>query len=83
MYNTGESNVRPKAFPELDSSVDWHDTASPAVKFRFPLRKGRLYSFWVSSGRIRTSYGDVAAGGPGFGSSIYLGGAAAEINRSG
>ena len=36
------------------------------VRFRFSLRGGRLYSFWVSPSPSGTSRGYVAAGGPGF-----------------
>ena len=36
------------------------------VRFRFTLRKGRLYAFWVSEDGSGASRGYVAAGGPGF-----------------
>jgi len=36
------------------------------VKFRFLLRSGELYSFWVTADRNGASHGYVAAGGPGF-----------------
>ena len=36
------------------------------VKFRFHLRNGRLYAFWVSPSPSGASHGYVAAGGPGF-----------------
>ncbi len=36
------------------------------VRFRFHLKSGKLYSFWVSPDRSGASYGYVAAGGPGF-----------------
>jgi len=36
------------------------------VRFRFHLRNGALYSFWVSPERSGASHGYVAAGGPGF-----------------
>jgi hypothetical protein len=52
--------------------------AGKPVKFRFHLRDGSLYSFWVSSDPSGASHGYVAAGGPGFtgaldtvGSAIY------------
>ena len=41
-------------------------TAGQPVRFRFHLRNGALYSFWVSSGESGASRGYVAAGGPGF-----------------
>jgi hypothetical protein len=37
-----------------------------AVRFRFYLRNGSLYSFWVSPDESGASHGYVAAGGPGF-----------------
>lgn len=36
------------------------------VRFRFHLRQGRLYAFWVSQDASGASQGYVAAGGPGF-----------------
>lgn len=36
------------------------------VKFRFHLKNGKLYSFWVSPHQSGASNGYVAAGGPGF-----------------
>jgi len=36
------------------------------VRFRFHLRLGALYSFWVSPDASGASHGYVAAGGPGF-----------------
>lgn len=40
--------------------------AGRPVRLRFHLKKGQLYSFWVSSDRSGASHGYVAAGGPGF-----------------
>ena len=40
--------------------------AGKAVKFRFFLRNGRLYSFWVTPDISGASYGYGGAGGPGF-----------------
>jgi hypothetical protein len=36
-----------------------------AVRFRFYLRNGELYAFWVSPKKSGASHGYVAAGGPG------------------
>jgi hypothetical protein len=36
------------------------------IKFRFYLKNGKLYSFWVSPDKSGASHGYVAAGGPGF-----------------
>lgn len=52
-------------------AVRWKHGASLAslagkpVRFRFHLREGSLYSFWVSPDETGASYGYVAAGGPG------------------
>ncbi|MDO8587013.1 MAG: glycosyl hydrolase family 32 [Armatimonadota bacterium] len=40
--------------------------AGKPVRFRFYLRNGELYSFWVSPDQSGASRGYVAAGGPGF-----------------
>jgi hypothetical protein len=40
--------------------------AGQPVRFRFYLRRGSLYAFWVSPDRSGASRGYVAAGGPGF-----------------
>jgi hypothetical protein len=37
-----------------------------AVKFRFHLKSGKLYAFWVSPDTSGASHGYVGAGGPGF-----------------
>jgi hypothetical protein len=45
---------------------DMSSLAGKTVKFRFYLRSGQLYSFWVSPTPNGESHGYVAAGGPGF-----------------
>ena len=45
---------------------DLSDLAGRPVRFRFHLRGGRLYAFWVSADGTGASRGYVAAGGPGF-----------------
>jgi hypothetical protein len=45
---------------------DLADLAGKPVRFRFHLRSGSLYSFWVSPDTSGTSHGYVGAGGPGF-----------------
>jgi hypothetical protein len=53
-------------------SAKWNDEASLArvagtpVRFRFTLKRARLFSFWVSRSAQGQSGGYVAAGGPGF-----------------
>ena len=52
--------------------VTWKAAGDPGsragkpVRFRFHLRKGKLYAFWVSPDKSGASHGYVAAGGPGF-----------------
>ena len=45
---------------------DLSTVAGTPVRFRFHLRNGRLYAFWVSPEKNGASRGYVAAGGPGF-----------------
>lgn len=52
--------------------ITWKETesleslAGKPVRFRFSLKNGKLYSFWVSPNESGASEGSVAAGGPGF-----------------
>ena len=64
---------------KLDSTIEkieWensHNFASlkgEKVRFKFYLKKGELYSFWVSPTEIGASNGYNAAGGPGFSGGI-------------
>ena len=53
--------------------------AGKTVRFRFTLRDGRLYAFWVSPEKSGASHGYVAAGGPGLtGLTDTVGGKAAR-----
>jgi hypothetical protein len=60
-------------------SVQWRGVkdlstlANQPVRFRFHLKNGRLYAFWVSPDASGPSRGYVAAGGPGFSSNRDLG----------
>jgi hypothetical protein len=47
---------------------DLSSLANQPVRFRFHLKNGRLYAFWVSPESSGASQGYVAAGGPGFSS---------------
>jgi hypothetical protein len=49
-----------------DGVEDLAALAGTSVRFRFHLRQGKLYAFWVSPDRSGASFGYVAAGGPGF-----------------
>jgi hypothetical protein len=46
--------------------ADLSSLAGKPVRFRFHLREGSLYSFWVSRDESGASQGYVGAGGPGF-----------------
>jgi hypothetical protein len=48
------------------SAADLAPLAGKPVRFRFFLRSGQLYAFWVSASASGASNGFVAAGGPGF-----------------
>ena len=60
---------------------DLSSLAGRPVRFRFFLRKGSLYAFWVSPDRQGASYGYVAAGGPGLPGPIDTVGSRAESLR--
>ncbi len=67
-------------------AIDMYGLAGRRVKFRFHLRNGQLYAFWVGPRPDGASNGYVAAGGPGFvgptdtvGSPAYK--AAAKLHR--
>jgi len=47
-------------------AADLAGVAGKPVKFRFHVKAGRLYAFWVSAEKSGASHGYVAAGGPGF-----------------
>jgi len=53
--------------------ADLSSLAHQPVRFRFHLKNGRLYAFWVSPESAGASRGYVAAGGPGFSSNRDLG----------
>ncbi len=59
----GDSTLAEVSWEGVD---DLSAVSGEAVKFRFHLRRGRLYAFWVSPDASGASYGYVAAGGPGF-----------------
>ena len=51
---------------EWKSAKDLSSLVDKPVRFRFYLRLGELYSFWVSPDESGASHGYVGAGGPGF-----------------
>jgi hypothetical protein len=67
-----KENCVPVAADKTSQPIRWKaggdlsSLTNQAVRFRFHLKNGRLYSFWVSPERAGASGGYVAAGGPGF-----------------
>ena len=56
--------------------------AGTPVRFRFSLKNGSLYAFWVSPDRAGASNGYVAAGGPGFsGPADTMGGKQSALDK--
>ena len=51
---------------EWEDGEDLADLAGKPVRFRFQLRNGSLYAFWVSPDTSGASHGYISAGGPGF-----------------
>jgi hypothetical protein len=49
-----------------NGAADLSALSGKPVKFRFYLRNGSLYSFWVSPDASGASHGYIAGGGPGF-----------------
>lgn len=76
-------NCTPIAVDNTRMRVQWKDAddlagyAGRPVRFRFSLRNGALFSFWVSPSESGASYGYVGVGGPGFTSPIDTVGTAA------
>lgn len=66
------ANCEPISVDSTIQRVEWRGVedlerlSGRVVRFRFQLKNGRLYSFWVSPDQSGASYGYVAAGGPGF-----------------
>jgi hypothetical protein len=81
------AKCRPVRSDNTLQTVTWQGGESLArlsgqpVRFRFCLRDGDLYSFWVSPDKSGASHGYVAAGGPGYTRSIDTVGTAAFRNR--
>jgi hypothetical protein len=55
-----------------EGAQDLSSLAGRPVRFRFSIRRGELYAFWVSPASSGASRGYVAAGGPGFTSPVDL-----------
>ncbi len=75
----GRENCQPVRTDKTMQAVQWSggkdlsDLAGKPVRFRFHLKKARLFAFWVSPDVSGASYGYVAAGGPGFSGPIDTG----------
>jgi hypothetical protein len=65
-------NCEPVSSDKTLVQVNWREgkdlarLAGTPVRFRFHLRNGSLYAFWVSPDASGASHGYVGAGGPGF-----------------
>ena len=60
---TADSTIQPVSWR---GARDLSAVSGESVRFRFYLRRGHLYSFWVSTQESGASGGYVGAGGPGF-----------------
>jgi hypothetical protein len=66
------ANCEPVRADKTLQAVRWRGAkdlsklAGKPLRFRFHLKNGRLYAFWVSPDKSGASHGCVAAGGPGF-----------------
>ena len=67
-----QDNCVPLTVDKTSHRVEWKNgaglssVAGRPVRFRFHLRLGELYSFWVSHDESGASHGYVGAGGPGY-----------------
>ena len=65
-------NCIPVQTDETRQAISWQGAedlsalAGQPVRFRFHLKRGRLFAFWVSPDGSGASNGYVAAGGPGY-----------------
>ena len=66
------ANCVPVAADKTLQAIRWNGVdelsslANQPVRFRFHLKSGQLFAFWVSPEETGASQGYVAAGGPGF-----------------
>jgi hypothetical protein len=67
---------------EWKSGADLSRLAGKPLRFRFQLRGGGLYAFWVSPSESGASGGYVGAGGPGFTGPVDTVGAGAKSERA-
>jgi len=83
------SNCQPVSVNSTIQKMNWKSTrelsslSGKKVRFRFHLRNGHLYSFWISQSESGASGGYVASGGPGFnGSKDEVGTSGYKTSRS-
>ncbi len=77
---SGDSTLQLVKWKGVSDLSKW---AGKKIRFRFQLKNGKLYAFWVSPDVSGASYGYVAAGGPGFkGSKDNLGAGAYQSAAS-
>jgi hypothetical protein len=67
---TNDKTLQPVRWKGVD---DLSSLTNKPVRFRFHVKNGKLYAFWVSPGETGASHGYVAAGGPGFFSNLDTG----------
>jgi len=66
------ANCKPVSSDKTLVQVNWQkgidlaNLAGKPIRFKFHLRNGSLYAFWVSPDKSGASHGYVGAGGPGF-----------------
>lgn len=63
-----------------NNAADLSKLAGQTVRFRFSLKNGSLYAFWVSRDESGRSDGYVAAGGPGYSATVDTVGRAASYH---
>lgn len=71
---SGNSTLQPVTWR---SAADLSALSGQSVRFRFHLKQGGLYAFWVSPHKSGASHGHVGAGGPGFDTALDTQGSAA------
>lgn len=71
---SGDSTLREVTWR---NATDLSALSGKSVRFRFRLKQGSLYAFWISPDKSGASHGYVAAGGPGFDGPLDTRGSAA------
>jgi hypothetical protein len=72
------ANCQPVSADSTIQQISWGNSESLSelrgkkIRFRFYLKNGKLYSFWVSKKKSGASFGYNAAGGPGFSGGVDI-----------